>query len=266
MDRMFDIDELVNTIMQAAQMQAAGREFFVTGFVSSYNPETHCVRCIVPSWINPGSSDAVMTGWVPLATPWAGNGFGLQAAPYGGATQENPTGGEQVVLQILSDDNGTYIGSGMLWSQKAAPALTTIQPGEAIMKHTSGSFLYFKADGSVALNTKANLDATVGGNLNATVTGDATATIDGTATLDVTGAAAVNGQSTVDVTAATSASVTAPTISLGASGQSLLALVTSAMESLFNGHTHDYTVGSGVTDVPNQLMGSSQLTSTVKGG
>lgn len=262
----FDEDEVINTILQAAQMQSGGREWFVTGFVSSYDPETHRVRCIIPSWINPGSSEAVMTGWVPLQSVWVGNGFGFQAAPFGGATQENPVGGEQVVLQIVSDDNGTYIGGGMLWSQQAGVPLPTIQPGEAVMKHTTGSLLYFKADGSVALTTNKNLDATVGGNLNATVTGDVAAAVSGTTSVSSTGNVTVDTQGAAAVTAATSAAVTAPAVSIGASGQTLQALVTAAMQTLFNGHTHDYTVGSGVTDVPNQTMGSSQLTTTIKGG
>lgn len=67
---------------------------------------------------------------------------------------------------------------------------------------------------------------------------------------------------TATVNASTSAAVTAPSISLGASGQSLLSFVTSAFTALFNGHTH----ASSGAGVPNQQMGSSQLTSTVKGG
>lgn len=68
----------------------------------------------------------------------------------------------------------------------------------------------------------------------------------------------------VNVNATTSANVTAPSISLGASGQSLLAFVTSAFTALFNGHTHNET--GTVTGAPNQTMGASHITTTVKGG
>ena len=71
---------------------------------------------------------------------------------------------------------------------------------------------------------------------------------------------------TVEVTATTSATVTAPSISLGASGQSLFALVTSAFQALFNGHTHTSAASGSPTSIPNQTMGSSELTTTVKGG
>lgn len=65
-----------------------------------------------------------------------------------------------------------------------------------------------------------------------------------------------------EVTATTSATVTAPVINLGASGQTLLQFVTSAFQGLFNGHTH----ASSGAGVPNQQMGPTHLTSTVKGG
>jgi hypothetical protein len=68
------------------------------------------------------------------------------------------------------------------------------------------------------------------------------------------------------VTAASSASVTAPSISLGASGQTLYQFVTSLFVSLFNGHTHTSESPGTPTSTPLQQMGSGQLTSTVKGG
>jgi hypothetical protein len=67
---------------------------------------------------------------------------------------------------------------------------------------------------------------------------------------------------TATVNAGTSAAITSPSITLGASGQSLLSFVTSAFQSLFNGHTH----ASSGAGIPNQQMGSSHMTSTVKGG
>lgn len=90
------------------------------------------------------------------------------------------------------------------------------------------------------------------------------ANIGGSTTINVTGSAIVNAGQNVAVTAGGTASITAPSISLGASAQSLLSLVTSAFMSLFNGHTHNET--GSVTQVPNQQMTSSHLTSTVKGG
>jgi hypothetical protein len=88
--------------------------------------------------------------------------------------------------------------------------------------------------------------------------------VGGSANIIVAGNANVSAQN-VAVTASESASVTAPSISLGASAQSLLSFVTSAFMSLFNGHTHPDPQG-GNTLAPNQQMTASHLTATVKGG
>ncbi|MBB3004353.1 hypothetical protein FHX57_006735 [Paraburkholderia tropica] len=87
------------------------------------------------------------------------------------------------------------------------------------------------------------------------------ANVGGNTTINVTGNASITAQN-VAVNATSSASVTAPSISLGASAQALLSLVTSAFTTLFNSHTH----ASSGAGVPNQQMGSSHLTSTIKGG
>lgn len=94
-------------------------------------------------------------------------------------------------------------------------------------------------------------------------------TDDGQAYVEVNAAThAIKIQTTapVSVTSSASASVTAPSISLGATGQTLLAFVTSAFQTLFNGHTHTSAGAGSPTSTPNQTMGSGHLTSTVKGG
>lgn len=73
----------------------------------------------------------------------------------------------------------------------------------------------------------------------------------------------VNAQ-TAEVVATTSAGVTAPVINLGASGQTLREFITSAFQSLFNIHTHP--IPGGNSSPPNQQLGSSHMTTTVKGG
>ena len=71
---------------------------------------------------------------------------------------------------------------------------------------------------------------------------------------------------TVQVNASGSASVASPSISLGATGQPLLSLVNENFKTLFNEHTHTSEGVGSPTSVPNQLMDSTELTSTVKGG
>ena len=76
----------------------------------------------------------------------------------------------------------------------------------------------------------------------------------------------VNTTGTINITSAVAVNVTAPAINLGASGQALTGLVTSALETLFNGHTHTSEAAGTATSAPNQLMSASQITTTIKGG
>ena len=84
-------------------------------------------------------------------------------------------------------------------------------------------------------------------------------------TVEVDATTATVNATTSTVNATTSATVTSPSISLGASGQTLLAFVTSAFVNLFNIHTHNDPQG-GISAVPNQIMGAGHITTTVKGG
>lgn len=71
---------------------------------------------------------------------------------------------------------------------------------------------------------------------------------------------------TASINASGAANITSPSISLGASGQTLHGLVTDAMTALFNGHTHNSAAAGSPTSAPLQTMGSGQLTTTIKGG
>ncbi len=242
-------DEQVHMAMHTAELQQNTRRFrTVPANVASYDPRTHRVTCIVPSYIDPLTGAMKVTGWIQLETPIAGNGWGIQYAPFGGASQSNPGVGELVFLNVVDTDMGSYVVSCMAWNSQAAVPLATINAGEIVLRDAAGNTVYF----------------TKSGELN--ITGANTVNISGATTVNISGATTVNisGSSGVNVSSSSEVSVTAPSINMGASGQTLNALVTSSMESLFNGHTHP--TPSGQSGPPSQSMGSGQLTTTVKGG
>ena len=242
-------DEQAHTVMHLAQLQQSTRRFrTVVANVSSYDPRTHRVQCLIPSYVDPITGDMNVTGWMPLETPMAGNGWGIQYAPYGGATPQNPGAGEMVYLTIVDTEMGSYVVSCMTWNSKMAVPLSTINAGEMILKDAFGNTVHFTNSGA--------LDITGASTVN--ISGAATVNISGTTTVNITG---TNG---VNVTSSSEVAVTAPSINLGASGQTLMGLVTSAFTSLFNSHTHP--TPSGQSSAPSQSMGSAQITTTVKGG
>lgn len=110
----------------------------------------------------------------------------------------------------------------------------------------------------------------IGGNLNATPSqyvqfSSSGITVTSPTAVTVNAPSSTVNCTTSSVNATGSAAVTAPAISLGASGQSLLAFVTSAFQALFNGHTHPDPQG-GNTLAPTQQMTAAHMTTTVKGG
>lgn len=106
-----------------------------------------------------------------------------------------------------------------------------VPSGEFWMVHKTGSFLKFTNDGKILVNGAAEIDVTT---------------------------------PVVNIVATGSANITAPQINLGASGASLLSVLTSTFATLYDGHTHKSN-GTGVqTDAPAQKSGPSHMTSTVK--
>lgn len=222
-------DDLHSIIKMVAEQQVGNHRAFAYAHIASYDPTLHRVRVVFPTLRN-GDGAPVLSPWMPLATVWAGAGFGMQVAPYGGASITDPTAGEPCVIELIGRKFGAAATAHLYFNGQVTPPLTTLQPGEALLQHKTGSLLHFLTTGDVQLTTAGNLSATVGGNLTATVTG--------------------------------TAAVYAAAIKLGKqAADSLLTLLTSAFATLYNGHTHDYS--GGVTNAPNQQATSAQETSIV---
>lgn len=153
-------DELVHMVRQAAQQQAEdGLGPFAYGHIASYDPARHRVRVIFP-----GRRDEngllVMSGWMPMSTAAVGAGWGLQYVPVGGATQQNPTAGEQVLVGILDRKRGTAAVLAVYYGADAAPSPGTspggqASPGDVILRSISGGFVYMHASGEIDVVAEA---------------------------------------------------------------------------------------------------------------
>ncbi|CAJ0705806.1 phage baseplate assembly protein V [Ralstonia holmesii] len=222
------IGQLRNQMALAAEMAQSGKSHSKAGIVTSYDPGTASARVRLQP-IDPDQPDNSLTGWLPVCTPWVGNGWGLDA----------PVSiGDQVIVQFIDGEVENGFITCRLFSDAQRP--TGAKSGEFFLSHQSGAYVKLTNDGKLLINSQVEIDAS-GPTINIQATGN------------------------VNVQAGGSANITAPSIQLGASGQSLLAFVTSAFMSLFNNHTHPDPQG-GNTLGPNQQMGSSHITTTVKGG
>ena len=178
---------------------------------------------------------------MPLGTPSAG-GLLVQFAPKTGATVDNPTAGEQVVIQLFDRARGVSSVACQLFNNVAqAPSGKLDKPlqgGEGVLYHAdSGTFLRFHTNGDLEVVSK--------GKVNVTATGDVNVTTQGNATVSATGSGSV-------------VNIIGSAIRLASAARaSLHALVMDTFMPLFNGHTH--SAGSP----PDQQMTSDHITSVV---
>ena len=119
------------------------------GLVSSFDPTAYAARVMI-------QPENVLSGWLPILSPWVGAGWGL-AAPL--------TPGAQVLVVAQEGDAEQGVIVGAVWSAVDTPP--GAPAGELWLKHQSGSFLKLQNDGTIALQATV---VNVTGNL--VVTGD----------------------------------------------------------------------------------------------
>ncbi|MEN7527030.1 phage baseplate assembly protein V [Cupriavidus sp. DL-D2] len=134
-----------NQMRLAAQMAQAGRAESVVGIVSSYDPGTAAAKVrIQPE--DPDDPGRSLTGWLPVCSPWVGDGWGLDAPV---------SPGDQVEVKFFGGEVENGYISGRLFSDAARP--TGAKSGEFFLTHKSGSKLQFHNDGTVTLVSAGTL-------------------------------------------------------------------------------------------------------------
>ena len=127
------MDDLLNALkaQSANQDQAGGAPRF--GLVTSVDPASATARVTL-------QPEGVLSGWLPIVTPWVGSGWGLVCPP--------APGSQVLVLPQEGDaEHGLIVGS--TWStQSSAPAAPV---GEFWLVHQSGSFFKLQNDGTIQI-------------------------------------------------------------------------------------------------------------------
>lgn len=133
----------LNAMAATAQQTNAGVSGTRQGVITAYDPASYAVKV----QLQPTGEE---TGWIPLSTPWAGNGWGMAAGPATGAVVE------------VEFDSG-LMGAGMAAGQFYNDSDRCPGPpsGEFWLVHVSGSVLKFLNSGDVLIRsaTKMTYDA-----------------------------------------------------------------------------------------------------------
>jgi uncharacterized protein involved in type VI secretion and phage assembly len=134
--------EMLN-IMRLQALQAMGeRACTRLGLISSYDPANYAVRVAI-------QPEGNLTGWIPLLSPWVGNGWGMFCPP---------TIGDMVEVQFQEADHDAALSCMRVFNDQNRPL--TVPSGEFWLVHKSGSLLKFHNDGSIEVTASAGITYT----------------------------------------------------------------------------------------------------------
>lgn len=167
---------LMNQVRIQAQMAAADSTSAKTGLVSGYDATNYSVKVTL-------QPEGIETGWIPLLSPWVGNGWGMFCPP---------TVGDMVEVQFEQGGAEAAFACLRFFNDQDRPL--AVGAGEFWLVHKSGSSLKLTNDGKLSINGYAEIDLTTptlhittSGNANVTVGGDAGLAISGNITSSAAG-------------------------------------------------------------------------------
>jgi uncharacterized protein involved in type VI secretion and phage assembly len=158
-------EDLLNLIRREVALYLANRAETRIGVVQSYDPALHAARVEY-------QPEGELSGWIPVGTVGAGNGFGMGFAP---------TIGQQVTVHFLEGSLDSGIIGPSIHSTVDLPP-PGVASGMAWMIDPSGTSILLTNDGNAKVSMTGNLSASIGGDLSATVDGDASLDIGGNLT------------------------------------------------------------------------------------
>ena len=157
------------------------------GTITAYNPQTYTVKVMI-------QPEGVETGFIQIATPWAGSNFG---AVFG------PAIGDLVRLDFIEGSVQAGLMGGRFFNNANPPPV--VQSGQCAIVDKGGSSIKLNADGTITLSAPIGITSTtpiLTQNGNLTVNGNVAIT----GTELVSGA--ITGQGGIAVSGGSGASVT----------------------------------------------------------
>lgn len=208
------LHQLLNTMRQQADMAGGARAMVRHGIVSGYDPGSYCAKVRV-------MPEDRETGWLPIVSPWIGNGWGLFAPP---------SVGDAVEVQFQEDDAEAGYVCQRFFNDSDRPL--TVQSGEFWLVHQSGSLMKFHNDGTVELhaNTAINSSAPVWNH---------------TGPVNITGDVTITGNETVSGNVKAAGDIT--------DRYTTQSRTIAGLRTVYNSHTHnENNAAGGPTNTPNQ--------------
>jgi uncharacterized protein involved in type VI secretion and phage assembly len=144
------MNEIQQAMTVAAQSAGDEKQGTRTGIVEGYDPDAFAVKVrLQPS--------GVLTGWIPIATCWVGNGWGFAAAPtLGDAVQVDMTEGSidagLMTGSFFNDvERAMGVPAGELWIRhKQGAYFKLTNDGKAMFSDGKGATVFLNGDGTIS--------------------------------------------------------------------------------------------------------------------
>ncbi len=130
------MEQLLNAIRWTANSVARQLAQPRIGVVQSVNPDNATARVLI-------QPNGVLTGWIPVASQWVGNGWGMMCLP---------SQGEQVVVIHQEGDADNGIVVGRLYAAQGGVRPPAAPAGEFWLVHQSGSYIKLLNTGAIESN------------------------------------------------------------------------------------------------------------------
>lgn len=208
------MQRLLNTMRMQSAMQASMRASPRFGVISSYDPVNYCAKVRL-------QPEDLITGWLPVLSPWVGNGWGMFVPPSIGD-----------MVQVNFEDNDHEAGFVSLsgYNDNARPL--TVQSGEFWLVHKLGAFVKLTNDGKLTVTDKAGSTVILNG--------------DGTGTASFTGGLTVNANTQINGTLIVSGNI---------SDQNGTKGTLQHVRDNYDAHTHGgIATGAGTTSTPSNSL------------
>lgn len=127
------MEGILNQMRRVAEETASARATTRHGTVSSYDPANYAVKVKL-------EPDGTLTGWLPLKSPWIGNGWGLFCAP---------SIGDAIEVDFQEGDPGVGTAGWRFFNDEERPV--SVPSGEMWIVHQSGASAKFTNDGKITL-------------------------------------------------------------------------------------------------------------------
>lgn len=134
------MSDLLNIIRREIERARAQDARTRLGIVTSYDADNYLAKVVI-------QPEGHETGWLPIAAPYVGNGWGLFAPP---------SIGDQVEVEYQEDCDQAGFICHRLYNDEDRP-IGGVKPGEFFIVHKSGSYVKLKNNGDIEIHAAGNI-------------------------------------------------------------------------------------------------------------